>query len=367
MKNIAEQLNVQICEEEISYPILIGNSLISELGGIISRHYQGDKILLVSDQNVDRIYVDRVVSGLKDKGFEVYRYIIPAGEKAKSSQYLQGGYDLLVENNFQRDNLVIALGGGVPGDLAGYLAASYMRGISLVQIPTTLLAQVDSSVGGKTAINHPGGKNLIGAFYQPELVIIDTNFLQTLPFRELKTGIAEVIKYGFIVDKDFFEYLFQNKKDIYDLNLESIIHIVKKSCSIKSDIVNKDQKEQGKRALLNFGHTIGHALEAVTDYNKYNHGEAVAVGMLGASMISSRLGYFENGELKLVEEILRLYELPFCHQIDNVDIIYNVMRHDKKARNNTLRWVLLKEIGRAFLKENIEQGLIKKVLEELKC
>ncbi len=367
MERIDEHIDVEIKGEEVSYPILIGSDLISRLEKIITRYYRGDKILLVSDNNVNQIYGEKIVSALKRGGYSVIQHIIPAGEKAKSNNYLQAGYDILVENNFQRDNLVIALGGGVPGDLAGYLAASYMRGIPFIQIPTTLLAQVDSSVGGKTAINHSSGKNLIGAFYQPELVIIDIDFLQTLPFRELKTGIAEVIKYGFIVDREFFSFLLNNKEKVYSLEQQSIVHIIRKSCSIKSEIVTRDQKEKGERALLNFGHTIGHALEAITDYNKYNHGEAVAIRMLGASMISAQLGYLSQQELELTEKILKLYELPLGHQIKNVNMIYDFMQHDKKARNNTLRWILLDGIGKSFLEEDIEEGIIKKVLEGLKC
>lgn len=363
-----ERIDIQIPGEEINYPILIGNGFINELGAILSDYYQSDKIFLVTDENVNEIYGDKVISNLKEKGYDPVRYVVPVGEEAKSRHYLKKGYDLLIENNFQRNNLILVLGGGVPGDLAGYLAASYMRGIPFIQIPTTLLAQVDSSVGGKTAINHPSGKNLIGAFYQPELVIIDVGLLKTLPIRELKTGLAEVIKYGFIADDDFFDFLRENKEKVFDLDQAVLKHIVKISCKIKGGVVRRDQKEKGERAILNFGHTIAHALEAITGYQLYNHGEAVAIGMRGALQLSAKLGFLSGDDLKLAEEILDLYQLPSSYSAVQAETekIYKTMYYDKKVKNNRLRWILLDKIGSAFITDEVSKNKIIEVLEEIK-
>ncbi|MFW5998213.1 MAG: 3-dehydroquinate synthase [Halanaerobiaceae bacterium] len=356
---------VNIKENSINYPILIGNNLITDINNLISRQYQGNKIFLVTDENVNKIYKDRVLS-LLDKQYQLITMIVPPGEKAKSFKYLKKGYDKLIKNNFHRDDIVIGFGGGVVGDLAGFLAASYMRGISLIQIPTTLLAQVDSSVGGKTAINHKMGKNLIGAFYQPDQVIIDTEFLHTLPLRELKTGLAEVIKYSFIENQDnFYQFLYDKKNDVYNLKNEVLIDIINISCRIKSNIVKKDEKESGIRAVLNFGHTIAHALESYYNYEKYTHGEAVSIGMLGAGELSYKTGLLSKNDRDMVYSIISLYDLPQRIETDALDELYNKMKYDKKAKNNKLRWILLKEIGKPVIKSDIEKDLIFEAMEEL--
>ena len=366
MNNIKEKINLKIEEEPLVYSIDIGNDILSNIDQLIAKIDSGGRIFLVTDENVNKIYGDQITSVLKEAGYELTLYILPPGEKAKSFKYLQKGYDLLIDNNFQRDDMVVAFGGGVVGDLAGYLAASFMRGISLIQIPTTLLAQVDSSVGGKTAINHEQGKNLIGAFYQPDRVIIDVSLLKTLPERELKTGMAEVIKYGIIADQEFFNFLMNHKKDVYNLKEETIIKIVNKSCSIKADIVIKDQKEKGERAFLNFGHTIGHSLEAISNYDKFTHGEAVAVGMRGEARLSNSLDYINDKQLEQIETILKLYELPLTIDTNRIEQMYQAMKHDKKAQDNKLRWVLVNEIGNVFIKKGIEKQIILEVLEGLK-
>ncbi len=365
MKNIKEKINIKITEEPVSYSILIGEGIIDDLNKHLKKCFSGKQIFLVTDKNVEEIYGSKITSLLENSNYRFTIYTVPPGEKAKSYKYFKKGLDLLVNNDFKRDDLVIAFGGGVVGDLAGFLAASYMRGISLLQIPTTLLSQVDSSVGGKTAINHTQGKNLIGAFYQPERVIIDSDFLKTLPLRELKTGIAEVIKYGIIFDEDFFSFLEDHKEAIYNLNSNSIVHIVNKSCKIKADIVIEDQKEHGRRALLNFGHTIAHALEAVSEYDEFTHGEAVAVGMYGSARLCRDLGYIRNQTYKKIENILTLYELPISLGNKNPEKIYDIMQHDKKARKDELRWILIKDIGKAVIKKGISKKKILKVLEGL--
>lgn len=366
MKPENRELNIEFSPGKVSYPIITGENLNCELAHLISEYYKQDKILLVTDDNVNELYGDSTVSLLEAAGFNITRYCLQPGEGAKNFSGLLKGYDLLVENKFQRDNLIMALGGGVVGDLAGFLAASYMRGIPLIQVPTTLLAQVDSSVGGKTAVNHASGKNLIGAFYQPQLVVIDIDYLRTLPLRELKTGIAEVIKHGLILDRDFFNFLRQHKDDIYNLHPQSVIHIVYRSCEMKADITIRDEKEQGVRALLNFGHTIAHALEAVTQYKKYTHGEAVAIGMRGAARLSAALGYLDTDDLDEIENVLDKYELPAGIGQMDIEAVYEAMSYDKKVKADKIRFILLKEIGEAFITEDIDKKLVMKILEGLK-
>ena len=363
---VSEKIEIEIAEKKASYPIVMGSSTSEQLISLLGERYQGEKIFLVTDKNVNHLYGDKICSLLEEQ-YQVVRYVLPAGEKAKSREYLQAGYDLLVKENFHRDHLVLALGGGVVGDLAGFLAASYMRGIGLVQVPTTLLAQVDSSVGGKTAINHPGGKNLIGAFYQPQLVVIDIDFLETLPLRELKTGLAEVIKHGLIADKELFSFLENNRENIYDLQPTALTQIIKRSCEIKGGIVVRDQKEKGERALLNFGHTVAHALEAVAGYGNYTHGEAVAVGMKGESMLSVREGYLTEEEEQRIQQLLADYELRLFPPPDvETEELYQAMWHDKKVKQETINWILLRKIGSAFRAGGCEQENIMTMLEGLR-
>lgn len=360
------EVRVNISENSCFYPIIIENNISSQIGDLISDCYNGNKILLVSDDNVSDLYCDSIVFSLEKFGYQVLEYIIPAGEESKSYRYLKKGYDLLIDNKFNRNNLIIALGGGVVGDLTGFLAATFMRGVPFVQLPTSLLAQVDSSVGGKTAINHPTGKNMIGAFYQPEMVVIDPDFLKTLPPREFKTGMAEIIKHGLIADKDLADYLFERSNGIFKLGKEELIHIIYRSCQIKADIVMEDEKERGKRALLNYGHTIGHALEAVTAYKKYNHGEAVAIGMLGAARLANSLRLLEKSDLEFIEKLISLYDLPLTHQEDP-KAVFTALFRDKKVKNDSLRWVLIDRIGNAFIREGLDHRMIKRILEGLLC
>ncbi|MFW6386467.1 MAG: 3-dehydroquinate synthase [Bacillota bacterium] len=364
MSAVKEKLSVNIREEKFSYPVLIGNGLRKKLDKLVSAYYRAEKILLVSDENVFDLYGNEVLSLLRNGGYDVEKYLLPAGEKSKSRQYLFQGYDELVKGEFQRNHLVVVLGGGVPGDLGGYLAASYMRGINLIQVPTTLLAQVDSSVGGKTAINHPRGKNLIGAFYQPRAVIIDVEFLHTLAEKEFLTGLAEVLKHAFISDKDFFRFLENRRQEVFNYNEEVLVDVVKECCRIKAGVVSRDQKEKGERALLNFGHTLGHALEAVSGYDDYTHGQAVAVGMRAALSMSAELGYLDPEEKERAGNLLDNYSLPRKADGDP-DQVLDTMQHDKKARSGSLRWILLSEIGEAFTTNEVPAELVRKTAEEL--
>ncbi len=367
MKANMKNINVKIKEDSFSYPIIIDHNLTIKIPQLIKNKYQGNKIFVVTDNNVNDIYGEKIKKILKENGFKVTFYVLPAGEKAKSFKYLKKGYDLLVENNFHRDHLIMALGGGVVGDLAGFLAATFMRGIDLIQVPTTLLAQVDSSVGGKTAINHQQGKNLIGSFYQPEMVIINIDFLKTLPLRELKTGLAEVIKHGIIADREYFDFLLENKDLVYNLKPDIMARVISRSCEIKGEIVSRDQKEKGERVLLNYGHNIAHALEAITDYGHFTHGEAVAIGIRGETRLSWKNNFIEKEQLEIVENILDLYDLKSSLPANiNTENLYQAMWHDKKVKKSTINWVLLKDIGRAFAAGGISKNKILEVLEGLK-
>jgi 3-dehydroquinate synthase len=268
----------------------------------------------------------------------------------------------LLKARFDRHSLLIALGGGVVGDITGFAASTYMRGIRYIQVPTTLLSQVDSSVGGKTGVNHPLGKNMIGSFYQPSLVLVDVNTLKTLPKREFYAGMAEIIKYGVIADGELFDFLKQNRKDIFSLG-DGIIHIIKRSCTIKADVVSQDEKEAGLRAILNFGHTIGHAVETVTGYKKYLHGEAVAMGMCAAADLAVRMKLFQKGDAELIKELVRMYALPadIPDGLKAQDLI-DAMEVDKKVKAGRLRFVLPEAIGKVRIEDDVDRETIKETL-----
>jgi 3-dehydroquinate synthase len=270
--------------------------------------------------------------------------------------------DVLVANRFSRDACVVALGGGVVGDMAGFAAACYQRGISFVQVPTTLLAQVDSSVGGKTGVNHPGGKNLIGAFHQPAAVFADTNSLNTLPDRELRAGLAEVIKYGLIVDREFFDWLEANAAALLARDPAALAHAIKRSCEIKAEIVGRDEREQGERALLNLGHTFGHAIESATNYSTWLHGEAVAAGMLLATDMSARLGWVNAADVGRVERILAAFGLPVDVSSLAADTLADKMKIDKKVAAGRIRLVLLKAIGKSVVTGDYEDAALHETL-----
>jgi 3-dehydroquinate synthase len=365
--NLLRKLKVGIKEKKSDYEIIIGENIIKKLKDYIEQVYKGKKVFLLSDQNVMSLYGEKITEILTDAHYDYTTFIIPPGEGSKNFDFLLKGYDLLLKEGFGRDNLLLALGGGVVGDLAGFLAATFMRGIAFVQIPTSLLAQVDSSIGGKTAVNHPLGKNLIGAFYQPELVLIDTYFLKTLDRRELVNGLAEIIKYGFIADRGLLTYLEENREAILNYDTEALGDIIYTSCKIKAKVVEEDEKEKGKRAILNFGHTIGHALEAVTDYEKYHHGEAVAVGMAAAAEISRKLSLISKEDRDYLEKMIGDYGLPVTFQYgENSTEVYERLFYDKKAKDGQLRWVLLKEPGEAYIEEELSKDIIMEVLEGLR-
>ena len=347
--------------EDRSYPINIGAGLLQQ-HSLLQAAVPARDILLVSNTTVAPLYAGAVKSALADR--RIVEVILPDGEQHKSLATAGRVFDVLVANRFGRDALVLALGGGVIGDLAGFVAACYQRGVDFVQVPTTLLAQVDSSVGGKTAVNHPGGKNLIGAFYQPREVLTDTEVLGTLPPRELQAGLAEVIKYGMICDLAFFEWLERNIDALRRLDAPSLGYAIFRSCQIKAQIVGRDEREQGERALLNLGHTFAHAIEAATGYVEWLHGEAVGVGLLLAAGLSQRLGTLRTDEVARVESLLKRAGLRTEAPQIGAARAAEFMSIDKKVKSGRVRLVLLKGLGQAHITGEYADAVLHDTLRE---
>ena len=355
-----ERVRVELGER--SYDIVIGSDILPKLG-LMVKHLRPSKTAIISNKTVFPLYKDKLDASMKKYGISYEVLLLPDGEEYKDFLWIYNLLGKLLEAKFDRNSLIIAFGGGVAGDMAGFVAATYMRGIKYVQVPTTLLAQVDSSVGGKTGVNHPLGKNMIGAFYQPSLVCIDVDTLKTLPKREFCAGIAEVIKYGVIADSRFFDYLTDHKNEILSLG-EGIINIIKRSCEIKADVVSKDEREAGLRAILNFGHTIGHALETVTNYKKYLHGEALAIGMCLAAGLAVRMKIFQKDSAARIKALVEQYELPSSIPDDiNITEVIKAMAVDKKAASGRLKFILPESIGRVRIEDDVDREILKEVLE----
>lgn len=335
-------LNVELGER--SYPIEIGAGLLDD-AALLARHIGGHKVAIVTNTTVAPLYLDKVAGHLRAAGRDVLEIILPDGEEHKNWQSLNLVYDALLQHKCDRKTTLVALGGGVIGDLTGFAASSYMRGVPFVQIPTTLLAQVDSSVGGKTGINHPLGKNMIGAFYQPRAVIADTATLNTLPARELSAGLAEVIKHGAILDADFFDWIEANIEPLIARDRHAIGYAIARSCEIKSDVVRKDEREGGLRAVLNFGHTFGHAIENGLGYGAWLHGEAVGCGMVMAADMSARLGLIEPAAVERVRALVRAAGLPAVAPDLGEARWIELMEVDKKNEGGEIRFILLKPLG----------------------
>ena len=345
-----------------SYTIYIGNTLLDQLACIMKNFSFSKRGLLVSDSNVAPLYENQLLNALKACGIQFDSLVVDAGEQAKSFDIAQVIYTKVIAAGLDRKSPIIALGGGVVGDLTGFIAATYLRGVPFIQIPTSLLAQVDSSVGGKVAINHSLGKNLIGAFYQPKFVFMDLDVLKSLPNREIYSGLAEIIKYGIIADCEFFTYLEEHCREILELNVEAMNHIIRRSCEIKAAVVSQDEKESGLRMILNFGHTIAHAVESDTAYKKYNHGEAVGIGMHGAALISYELGLIDSIVLNKVIRIIESFHLPLYAFDCKVENLFEFIGRDKKSVGGKVKWVLMDSIGHVIIRNDISDDLIKKVL-----
>ena len=344
-----------------SYPILIGEGLLGQ-PDLLREHVPARDVLIVSNTTVAPLYLDALSAALRPR--RVVEVVLPDGESHKVLANVARILDVLVANRFGRDCTVVALGGGVVGDMAGFAAASYQRGVSYVQVPTTLLSQVDSSVGGKTGVNHPGGKNLIGAFHQPTLVLADTRTLASLPLRELRAGLAEVIKYGLICDADFFAWLETHMDELLAGDPAALAHVIHRSCEIKAEIVGRDEREQGDRALLNLGHTFGHAIESATGYKQWLHGEAIGAGILMAAAMSRECGLMAAEDVVRAEKLIARAGLPT--HIDGVspETALEYMRIDKKVQSGRIRLILLRKIGEAFITADYPEAALERTLQE---
>ena len=342
-----------------SYPIYIGPGALG-LKAELDQAIPSRDVLVVTNTTVGPLYASKLTAALAPR--RCIEVSLPDGEVHKTLANVSRLLDVLVTNRFARDTTVVALGGGVVGDMAGFAAACYQRGISFVQVPTTLLSQVDSSVGGKTGVNHPGGKNLIGAFHQPAAVFADIDTLVTLPDRELRAGLAEVIKYGLIVDREFFDWLEGNAEKLLARDTMALTHAIRRSCEVKAEIVARDEHERGDRALLNLGHTFGHAIESATHYSSWLHGEAVGAGMLLAADVSQRLGWVSAAEVDRVERVLQRFGLRTDVSSLTAATIAEHMKIDKKVAAGRIRLVLLKAIGKSLVTGDYDDAALRETL-----
>jgi 3-dehydroquinate synthase len=347
-----------------SYEILIGRDLLSDLGRRCQKLGLGSRCAIITDPNVGRHFGKVTQGALEAAGFQTTLITIPAGEKSKSLKYVGECYDAMAKQRLERKSFVVALGGGVVGDLAGFVAASYLRGIPFVQIPTTLLAQVDSSVGGKTGINLKAGKNLVGAFHQPRLVICDLATLDTLPDRELRSGLAEVVKYGIIYDAPFFRRLEKQIDSALARDPNVLARIVARCCEIKADVVSQDETESGLRAILNFGHTVGHALEAISGYGKYLHGEAISIGQVYAARLSQKVLGFPATEVERVRSLFERAGLPTEVKLSAAQKqkVLAAMKLDKKVSAGEIKFVLARKIGQVEFGQKIPESDVASLL-----
>jgi 3-dehydroquinate synthase len=344
-----------------SYPIHIGNGLLSQ-AELILPHLKRKQVAIVSNTTVAPLYIQALAQPLRDAGISVIEIILPDGEAYKNNETLQTIYDHLLQNRCERNTTLIALGGGVVGDLTGYAAATYLRGVPFIQVPTTLLSQVDSSVGGKTGINHPLGKNMIGAFYQPKLVLADIDTLKTLPQRELSAGVAEVIKYGLIRDADFFDWLETNMSALMALDTAVASYAIYRSCQNKAEVVAVDEHEQGERALLNLGHTFGHAIENAMGYGVWLHGEAVATGTIMAADLSQRMGWLNAAEVQRIKDIMLAAKLPIEAPDFGAEEYLRLMQLDKKVSDGRIRLILQQAIGKAVITADYDADKLQQTL-----
>lgn len=348
-----------------SYSILIGPGLLTRLGADCRKLGLGRRCAIITDDHVATHFARATADSLKDAGFDGAVVSFKAGESSKSLRTLSDCHDQLAAQKLERKSFIVALGGGVAGDLAGFVAATYLRGIDFVQVPTTLLAQVDSSVGGKTGVNLKAGKNLVGAFYQPRLVVCDLDTLKTLPDREFRSGLAEVIKYGIIYDARFFGWLEKNLPALIQRDPKALTHAIARSCEIKAAVVGEDEKEGGLRAILNFGHTIGHAIEAISSYNKFLHGEAISIGQIAAARLSNRLTGLPAPDVERIKNLFQNAGLPVSLKLTRPkrEKLFDAMKLDKKVRDGQIKFVLAERIGKVRWGVNVPHKLIHEILD----
>jgi 3-dehydroquinate synthase len=349
-----------------SYDIIIGRGLLAGLGAACKKLKLGARCAIISDRHVARHFARAAQKSLARAGFEALLIVVPAGETAKSLQTVQACYDRLAQHRLERKSFIVALGGGVVGDLAGFVAATYLRGIPFVQVPTTLLAQVDSSVGGKVGVNLKAGKNLVGAFHQPRLVVCDFDTLRTLPVREYRSGLAEVIKYGIIYDAALFKKLERDLPKLLKRDSKTLADVVARCCEIKAEVVGRDETDGGVRAILNFGHTIGHALEAISGYGKYLHGEAISIGQVAAAEISARLTGLPAADVERIRNLFRRAGLPVAVKLDTSGHkrLLSAMKLDKKVSGGEIKFVLARKIGKVEYGQSVPMALVQETLRE---
>ena len=348
------RVELNLTAKDNGYDILIDSGIISgghnkETAAVLSSSGLNlkSRVLVITSKTVEGLYGNAVSSFLKNYGTDNFAFMaLPDGESTKSLKYLSDIHDRLVENRFERSDFIVAFGGGVIGDISGFAAATYLRGINFIQIPTTLLADVDSSVGGKTGIDHPKGKNLIGAFYQPKAVLIDVGLLKTLDKRELINGFAEVIKYGAVLDAGFFAYLEKGYEKVLSYDKDALTHIIERSCSIKAEVVKEDEKEAGLRSVLNFGHSLGHAVETLYNYETVKHGEAISIGMVFAAALSKKMGLCSEETVKRIRNLIKNSGLPSDIPGFTPEQYINAMKLDKKVSEKQIKFVLVKDIGK---------------------
>ena len=356
-----EKIRVELAER--SYTIAIGSGNLKDIGESLGRFDFSKTVAVVSNPTVFNLYGHALTRSLHEAGFSCLEIILPDGEEFKNLSSIEIIYERLLQARFGRQSVLIALGGGVIGDITGFAASTYMRGIDFIQVPTTLLAQVDSSVGGKTGVNHPLGKNMIGTFWQPRLVWIDISTLHSLSRKDFLAGIAEIIKYGIIWDSALFDFLEQKRESVLSLNPDDLVHIIRRSCEIKADVVSRDEREAGLRAILNYGHTVGHALETATGYSSFLHGEAIAIGMHGAAVLAQELGLIGQDEVARIRRLIKNYGLPYAiPRGTDLSKLFESMKLDKKAVSGNLKFVLPEKIGTVKIQGGIPEETVRKAV-----
>ncbi len=348
------------------YSIHIGQNILGDVGRLLNDENNGNKFIIITSPNINRLYGQKLIDGLDSESLEHGMIIVPDGEKSKSLKEAESLYCKLLEFNADRDSCIIALGGGVIGDLAGFVAATYMRGIPIVHIPTTLLAQVDSSIGGKTGVDLPSGKNLVGAFHQPKMVFSDIDTLKTLPEKDIISGLGEIIKYAIISDPELFGILEENISTIIEGDMEILTEVITKCSRIKAEVVEEDERDNGKRMILNLGHTLGHAVETITNYDRYGHGEAVAIGTVFAAKVAVNRGILDIAECDRILNLIEFAGLPTSiNEISETEKLLEIMQRDKKTKDGRIRLVLPKKIGEVFITGDVPLEVMKKVIEEM--